>query len=181
MQSMWPTYLCFAGFLIMLGFAAFKDVCERRIPNRLTGALAALYPVYVLVSPTPVGWPAAVGLAVVVFVIGLGLFARELIGGGDVKLIAVLSLWAGPEQFLLFMLVTTLAGGALSLFSLWYRRWGGVIEAHMAALGLAPRGGGARISPEAPAGGSTAPSTTLPYGIAIAAGGIAIVIEFAKL
>jgi prepilin peptidase CpaA len=176
-----PTYLCFAGFLIMLGLAAFTDVCERRIPNRLTGGLAALYPVYVLVSPIPVAWPAALGLAVVVFVIGLGLFARDLIGGGDVKLIAALSLWAGPEQFVWFMLVTTLAGGVLSLVSLWYRRWGGLIDAHLAALGLHTAPGRAPVAPEAPAGGSTARSVTLPYGVAIAAGGIAIVIEFAKL
>jgi prepilin peptidase CpaA len=175
------TYLCFAGFLSILGLAAFTDLRERRIPNRLTGALAALYPVYVLVSPTPVAWPAAVGLAFVVFVIGLGLFARELIGGGDVKLLAVLSLWAGPEQFLLFMLVTTLAGGALSLFSLWYRRWGGLIEAHLAALGLATTRGGTPVPAEAPADGSAARSATLPYGVAIAAGGIALIIEFAKL
>jgi prepilin peptidase CpaA len=175
------TYLCFAGFLVMLGLAAYKDVRERRIPNRLTGALAALYPLYVVVSPTPVAWPAAVALAALVFVIGLGLFARELIGGGDVKLLAVLSLWAGPEQFVWFMLVTTLAGGALSLFSLWYRRWGVLIEAHFATLGLAITSGRAPVSPEAPADGSTAASTTLPYGVAIAAGGIAIIIEFAKL
>jgi prepilin peptidase CpaA len=176
-----PTYLCFAAFLIMLGLAAFKDLCERRIPNRLTGGLAALYPVYVLVSPIPVAWPAALGLAVVVFVIGLGLFARELIGGGDVKLIAALSLWAGPEQFVWFMLVTTLAGGALSLLSLWYRHWGGLIEAHLAALGLRTASGHAPVSTEAPAGGATARSATLPYGVAIAAGGIALIIEFAKL
>jgi prepilin peptidase CpaA len=181
MQSMWPTYLCFAGFLLMLGLAACKDVCERRLPNRLTGALAALYPVYVLVSPTPVAWPAALGLAFVVFVIGLGLFARELIGGGDVKLLAVLSLWAGPEQFVWFMLVTTLAGGALSLASLWYRRWGGLIQAHLAALGLLAASGPAPVAPDASAGGSAARANTLPYGVAIAAGGIAIVIEFAKL
>jgi prepilin peptidase CpaA len=174
------TYLCFAGFLSILGLAAFTDLRERRIPNRLTGALAALYPVYVLVSPTPVAWPAALGLAFVVFVIGLGLFARELIGGGDVKLLAVLSLWAGPEQFLLFMLVTTLAGGALSLFSLWYRRWGGLIEAHLAALGLATTGA-TPVSAEAPADGSGGRAATLPYGVAIAAGGIALIIEFAKL
>jgi prepilin peptidase CpaA len=178
---MLPTYLCYAGFLIMLGLAAFKDVCERRIPNRLTGALAALYPIYVLVSPTPVAWPAAVGLAFVVFVIGLGLFARELIGGGDVKLLAVLSLWAGPDQFVWFLLVTTLAGGVLSLFSLWYRRWGGWIEAHLAALGLTPPSGHAAASAAAPAAGSTPSTATLPYGVAIAAGGIAIMIEFAKL
>ena len=178
---MLPSYICFAGFLTLLGLAAFKDICERRIPNRLTGALAALYPVYVLVSPTPVAWPAAVGLAFVVFVIGLGLFARELIGGGDVKLLTVLSLWAGPEQFVWFILVTTLTGGALSLFGLWYGRWGGVIEAHLAALGLAATPGRAPVSPETPAGGSAARSTTLPYGVAIAAGGIAVIIDFAKL
>jgi prepilin peptidase CpaA len=178
---MLPIYLCLAGFLSLLGLAAFKDIRERRIPNRLTGALAALYPVYVLVSPTPVAWPAALGLAAVVFVIGLGLFARGLIGGGDVKLLAALSLWAGPEQFVWFILVTTLAGGALSLFSLCYRRWGGMIEARLAMVGLATTTGRARVSSEAPAGGSTARSTTLPYGVAIAAGGIAIVVEFAKL
>jgi prepilin peptidase CpaA len=179
---MLPTYLCFAGFLTMLGLAAFTDVRERRIPNRLTGALAALYPVYVLVSPTPVAWPAALALAVVVFVIGLGLFARELIGGGDVKLLAVLSLWAGPEQFVWFLLITTLAGGALSLFSLWYRRWGGLIDAHLATLGLTATGGHTPASSEAAAAGSSAAqSVTLPYGVAIAAGGIAIIVEFAKL
>jgi Flp pilus assembly protein protease CpaA len=111
------SYICFAGFLTLLGLAAITDIRERRIPNKLTGALAALYPVYVLVSPTPVAWLAALGLAAAVFVVGLGLFARELIGGGDVKLLAALSLWAGPEQFVWFMLVTTLAGGALSLIS----------------------------------------------------------------
>ena len=178
---MLPTYLCFTGFLTMLGLAAFKDLRERRLPNALTGALAALYPVYVLVSPTPVAWPAALGLAVLVFAIGLGLFARNLIGGGDVKLLAALTLWAGPEQFVWFMLVTTLAGGALSLLSLWYRRWGGLIEAHLATLGLATTAGRAPVLPDAPSGGSTARSTTVPYGVAIAAGGVAVIVELLKL
>jgi prepilin peptidase CpaA len=179
--SILPTYLCLAGFLIMLGLAAFKDLRERRIPNRLTGGLAALYPMYVLVSPVPVAWPAALGLAVVVFVIGLGLFARELIGGGDVKLIAALSLWAGPEQFVSFMLVTSLAGGALSLFSLWYQRWGVLVEAHLAALGLFPASGRASGLPDGSTGRVSDRSNTLPYGVAIAAGGIAIIIELVKL
>lgn len=175
------TYICFAGFLTLLGLAAFTDIRERRIPNRLTGALAALYPVYVLVSPTPVAWPAALGLAVAVFAVGLVLFWRELIGGGDVKLLAALSLWAGPEQFVWLMLVTTLAGGALSLFSLWYRRWGDLIAAHLPRFALATTGGRAQVPPQTPADTSTARSNTLPYGVAIAAGGIAIMIELAKL
>ena len=119
-------------------------------PNRLTAGLALLYPIYVLVSPAPVAWPAALGIAAVVFLIGLGLFAGDLIGGGDVKLIAALSLWAGPEHFVWFMLVTTLTGGALSLICLWYRRWGGVIEARLAALGLAATASSGTAPPEAP-------------------------------
>ena len=180
---MLPTYLCFAGFLSMLGLAAFKDLRERRIPNRLTAGLALLYPVYVLVSPVPVAWPAALGIATAVFLVGLGLFARDLIGGGDVKLIAAVSLWAGAEHFLWFMLITTLTGGALSLISLFYQRWAGVIEAHLAALGLAAIGGlGGSVS-AAPRSDTSAapPPATLPYGVAITAGGIAVVIHLLKL
>jgi Flp pilus assembly protein protease CpaA len=78
------------------------------------------------------------------------------------------------------MLVTALAGGALSLLTLWYRRWGGLIDAHLAGLGLAPAGSCPAL-PDAPSQRSAGCSATLPYGIAIAAGGIAIIIELAKL
>jgi prepilin peptidase CpaA len=177
------TYLCFAGFLSMLALAALKDLRERRIPNRLTAGLALLYPVYVLVSPVPVAWPGATLLAGAVFLVGLGLFARQLIGGGDVKLIAAVSLWAGPQHFVWFMLITTLTGGALSLISLWYRRWAGVIETHLAVLGLAAIGGLRATASGAPRSDTTAISdpATLPYGVAIAAGGIAVAIQLLKL
>jgi prepilin peptidase CpaA len=181
---MLPTYLCFGGFLTMLGLAAFKDLRERRIPNALTAGLALLYPIYVLVSPTPVPWLGALGLAAAVFLVGLALFARELIGGGDVKLIAAVSLWAGPEHFVPFMMLTTLTGGALSLFTLWCRRWGGAIEAHLAALGLANSGGLRAILPGAPPSATTDspdPVATLPYGVAIATGGVAVAIQLLKL
>lgn len=183
------SYLCLAGVLTLLGLAALKDVWERRIPNRLTGALAALYPVYVLVSPTPVVWLPALGLAAAVFVVGFGLFARELIGGGDVKLIAAVTLWAGLDHFAVFALVTALTGGMLGLVSLWYRRWSGLIEAHLAGFGLAAAGG--RAGAPAPAAGEPADDSpaaptgpaplTLPYGIAIAVGGVAVVVELMKL
>ena len=94
--------VCFAGLLTLLVLAALTDLRERRIPNWLTGGVAALYPVYLAAQPDPGGlaggarprrrWSV---------VVGLGLFARELIGGGDVKLIAALSLWAGLDHFAL--------------------------------------------------------------------------------
>jgi Flp pilus assembly protein protease CpaA len=119
-----------------------------------------------------------------VFLVGLALFARQLIGGGDVKLLAAVSLWAGPEHFVLFLLLTTLMGGALGLLTLWDQRWGGAIGTHLAALGLAATGTPRAALPEAPS--PLAPhapdlAATLPYGIAIAAGGVAVAIQLLKL
>ncbi|MGH6887491.1 MAG: A24 family peptidase [Geminicoccales bacterium] len=181
-----PLYLCLAGLLTLLVLAALTDLRERRIPNWLTGGTAALYPLYVALSPTPVAWVGALGLAVLVFLVGLGLFARQIMGGGDVKLIAAVTLWAGLEQFVLFVLVTALTGGALGMICLWLQRWSGLIQAHLTGLGLAPSGGGSSVEATAPS--SDAPVAeggpgpiTLPYGIAIAAGGVAVVVQLMKL
>jgi len=186
---MLSSYVCFAGLSTLLLLAAITDLRERRIPNWLTAGVAALYPVYLLLSPSPVAWPGALALALLVGLLGLALFARELIGGGDVKLIAALTLWAGLEHFAVFALVTTLTGGVLGLASLWYQRWSGLILAHLAGFGLAPAGGRGGAAPPAAsepgAGEPTLPTraapATLPYGIAIAAGGMAIVVELIKL
>jgi prepilin peptidase CpaA len=184
----WLLHACFAGLLTLLILAAITDLRARRIPNWLNAAIASLYPVYLLLSPVPVAWPAALALSLLVGLVGLALFARELVGGGDVKLIAALSLWAGLDRFMLFALVTTLTGGILGLASLWYGRWSPLIHAYLA--GLVPgRGGRARPPVAAVAAPATVPPTpaappaepTLPYGIAVAAGGLAIVLELMKL
>jgi prepilin peptidase CpaA len=183
-----PLYLCLAGLLTLLCLAALHDVRERRIPNCLTAGTVALYPVYLLVTPHAVAWIGAVGLALLVGVIGLALFARELIGGGDVKMITAVTLWAGLDHFAVFALVTTLTGGILALAAVWYQRWSPLIQAHLAGLGLATAGGrsdravpaGAEASAGEPALPTPAP-VTLPYGVAIAAGGMAVVVELMKL
>jgi Flp pilus assembly protein protease CpaA len=185
-------WLCFAPLLALLALAALTDLRERRIPNWLTGGVAALYPGYVLLSPAPVAWLAALALAAGVLGVGVALFARQLIGGGDVKLIAALSLWAGPEQFVLFALVTTLVGGVLALItliSLWSHPWALLLRAQLAVWGrrfapaqepaLGSGAVGASITQAGPA--QAPPRATLPYGIAIAAGGFAVVIELMKL
>jgi prepilin peptidase CpaA len=182
---MLPLYVCFWGLLTLLVLAALSDLRERRIPNWLTAGTAALYPVYLVLSPVPTAWLGAVGLALLIGVIGLLLFARQLIGGGDVKLIAAISLWAGLEHFAVFALVTTLTGGALALATLWLQRWNPLIQAHLAGFGLGSAGHHDAASradePGASAPGSAKPApATLPYGIAIAVGGAAVVIELMK-
>jgi Flp pilus assembly protein protease CpaA len=184
---MLAVYACFAGLLTLLLLAAITDLRERRIPNWLTGGAAALYPVYLLLSPSPVAWPGALALTLLVALLGLALFVRELIGGGDVKLIAALSLWAGLDHFAVFALVTTLTGGVLGLATLWLRRWAGLVQAHLAGFGLvAASAGDAAPSPGESGASTPAPPispapATLPYGIAIAAGGVAVVVELMKL
>jgi Flp pilus assembly protein protease CpaA len=183
-------WLPLAGLVALFALAALIDLRERRIPNWLTGGVAALYPLYVLVSPIPVAWPGALAVAAAVFLFGLVLFARQLIGGGDVKLIAAITLWAGLDELALFALVTSLVGGGLALASLWYQRWHGVIDAHMTALGwnFAPAGPTRRAesaSSEASDGMASTPidqpPLTLPYGVAIAAGGLAVVVQLINL
>jgi Flp pilus assembly protein protease CpaA len=180
-------WLPLAGLVALLALAALIDLRERRIPNWLTGGVAALYPLYVLASPMPVAsLGVALAVAAAVFVFGFVLFARQLIGGGDVKLIAAVTLWTGLDHLALFALITSLAGGGLALGSLWYQRWRGVIDAHMAALGwsLAPTGRmrhAESTSSEASDGAASSAieqaPLTLPYGIAIAAGGLAVVAQ----
>jgi Flp pilus assembly protein protease CpaA len=182
---MLPLYVCFGGLLTLLVLAALTDLRERRIPNWLTASTAALYPVYLMLSPVPTAWPGALGLALLIGVIGVALFARQLIGGGDVKLIAAISLWAGLEHFAVFALVTTLTGGALALAALWLQRWNPLIQAHLAGFGVASAGhhdGAARAEePSASERGSAKPvPATLPYGIAIAVGGVAVVFVLMK-
>jgi prepilin peptidase CpaA len=183
-------WLPLAGLVALLALAALIDLRERRIPNWLTGGVAALYPLYVLASPMPIAWLGALAVAAATFMFGFVLFARQLIGGGDVKLIAAVSLWTGLDHLALFALVTSLAGGGLALGSLWYHRWRGVIDAHMAALGwnLAPAGRMRHAESSSPEATDSIASTaieqaplTLPYGVAIAAGGLAVVAQLIKL
>lgn len=182
----WPLL---AALVALLALAALIDLRERRIPNWLTGGIAALYPFYVLFSPMGIAWLWGLAVAGAVFLFGFVLFARQLIGGGDVKLIAAMTLWTGLDHLLLFALVTSLAGGGLALGSLWYRRWHGVIDAHLAALGwdLAPArmqnaGGGAPEAGDDIASTTDEPGPhTLPYGVAIAAGGLAVIAQLIKI
>lgn len=81
-------------------------------------------------------------------------------GGGDVKLAAAASLFAGPALILDFITVTALVGGLLSVATL----------------------AGARLGPVASTGGCTVRARlrgNLPYGPAIAVGGLWVALALA--
>lgn len=107
-----------AAFAAVMAAAAFEDLRRLVIPNLLPITLCALWPVYFAAAPSLYGAVAAIGCAVLVFVGGAVLFARGYLGGGDVKLLAAATLWAGPGGTPALLVLTAVLGGVLALFLL---------------------------------------------------------------
>ena len=149
-------HLVIALFLALLSVAAIHDATTYRIPNRVSLAIAALYPVHVLASGGDVAWVGALFVAAAVFAAGTVLFAWRVLGGGDVKLLAATALWAGPAGLADLLAITAIGGGLMALFMSSSLRFG---------LALALEAAGR------PGGRAMVLGNTLPYGVAIAAGG----------
>ncbi|MCS6987733.1 MAG: prepilin peptidase [Sphingomonadaceae bacterium] len=137
----------------LLVIAAAWDLAVRQIPDRASAgiALAALVPL--AQQPLPTGL-ASLLVATVLFGLGVVAFRFGLMGGGDVKLLGAVGLWLRPEDLSLFLAVqavTTLTLVVLVL--LWHRR-------------MRRRDGQADAA--------AVPRPTLPFGVAIAAGGIGV-------
>lgn len=104
------------GLMLALSLAMLwvivSDAATYVIPNTLNLAIVALYGVAALllpISPLP-----ALAAAALVLLVGLGIFALGLMGGGDVKLLVALTLWTGwGMPSLEFLMLTALIGGAL--------------------------------------------------------------------
>jgi len=151
--------LILALFLGLLVFAAIKDVTTYRIPNNVTLAIALLYPAHVLASPASIDWLGGFIVGSGMLVIGSALFSGRIIGGGDVKLMTAVTLWAGLGGIVDFVFVTALSGGALAVLMMSPLRHG---------LALAFERAGNEQARDAVL------EKQLPYGVAIAAGGLAV-------
>ncbi|HEX8937425.1 MAG TPA: prepilin peptidase [Sphingomicrobium sp.] len=144
------TQLLLLWLAAMLVVAAVIDVRTFTISNRLNLAVALGAPLYWL-SIALAPWPGmAIQLAAggAVFVLLAGAFYAGMMGGGDVKLATALALWFSPAGTMRFLVLMSLAGGALTLgILIWHR--------------TRRREGRPQI----------------PYGVAIAFGGLAILTQ----
>jgi len=176
--------ICLAGLLVV---GALIDIDCRRLPNWLTASVVALYGLFVLVSPVPIAWMTAFAVAGLVFAVGFACFAFQMMGGGDVKLMTGLALWAGVDHIALFLIITSLAGGVLAIVMLRLRRW---MDSPL-FLFLSPLIDLITKRPVQPAAFTGTSSSadladvqadiSLPYGVAIAAGGFAIIYAMLQL
>lgn len=140
--------------------AARSDAHALRIPNRLSAAILGLFGVYAAVALTPQAAAIALGLAAATLLIAFFAYCRGLLGGGDAKLLAVCMTWAGPAHALEFLAVTAIAGGVIAL---------ALVSPLTARAAVAVQ----RNWPVR-AAGEKAP---MPYGVAIAAGALAVAVE----
>ncbi len=135
----------------LLVWAALSDGRTLTIPNRLCLAVAILYLGRLPIIGTA-AWLEGIAVGTAILAFGFLAFSRGWLGGGDAKLLAAVGLWAGPGHVLAMLTITALAGGVLT------------------ALVLARRYTPFLLSPGLRATEHGAPA--VPYGIAIAAGGI---------
>jgi len=154
-----------AGFAGLMATSAIEDFRRLIIPNGLVLGLCVLWPLHVATAPMLT--LSAAGLATLcaaaVFIGGALLFSRGLLGGGDVKLLAVATLWAGPAAILPLLVLTGLLGGLLCLLVL--TPVGALITAARSTL---------RDPPRAPESGAN--PVVVPYGVAIAAAALIVTI-----
>lgn len=146
-------------FPILVIVAGVKDVTSYTIPNWISLALLASFPLAALALGMPLaalGLQAAVG--VIALIAGMAMFAAGWIGGGDAKLFAAAGLWLGWPAILPYAAYTGIAGGALAVILLGLRS--------SPVRSFVPSGPAwfARLAQ---------PGENVPYGLAIAIGALA--------
>ncbi len=146
------------GALMLL--AAISDATRFVIPNAVVVGVMALFCGAAVMLPFEVRWELHLGALGAVLAVGLVAYRFNALGAGDVKLISALALWTGFEQLPNLILYIALAGGALALGLIVARKLLFCAALYIPKLELALRARVFRM------GGR------IPYGVAIATGGI---------
>lgn len=146
----------FLIFPLCLSVAALSDLLTMTIPNRVSLILIASF---LVVAPLLGLSLPVIGMhfagAAIVFAICFALFALNVMGGGDAKLLSAAALWFGYDQSLLFfMTYVAYIGGVVTILILILRSQSQTIL----AMGL-------------PLPNSLLHAKKIPYGIAIGIGG----------
>ena len=148
--------LAACAFVGLLIYAASSDVARLIIPNWVSIAMAALFfPAALFAGAT---W-AEIGLHVLfgfaILAVGFFLFATNIIGGGDAKLLAATAIWTGFAAFAPFIFWTAIAGGVMAAILLAARQWVPHAETNPAFVNRLLTG-----------------KSGIPYGVAIMFGGL---------
>lgn len=146
-------------FPLAMAFAGVMDLMTFTIPNRVSLALLAGFLATAPLMGMP--WPmflSHLGAGLIMLLVGIAMFSRGWIGGGDAKLMAAAALWLGFDSLLVYVVWTAILGGGLALLLLAYRGF-------LPPLWLARQRWAMRLHD---------PKEGIPYGIALAAAGLLV-------
>ncbi|WFU30158.1 A24 family peptidase [Bradyrhizobium brasilense] len=148
--------------IALLLYVATIDIATRLIRNEICLALAFLGIVGQLASPVQIGQSLIV--AAILFLVLFVIYLRGAIGGGDVKLLVALAIGLPLTGVIELLTATALAGGVLAAMHLMMRR--------LPQPKLAPAGSSLMRRVYAVERWRHLRHAPLPYGVAIACGGI---------
>lgn len=138
--------------------AALRDVVSYTIPNWISAALIAGFPIAALAQGLSLqAMGVGLGVGIAALVAGMIMFSLRWIGGGDAKLFAAAALWLGWPALPVYLGVTGIAGGALAVGLLSLR---------------SPLVAGYVVNSPAWLRRLAEPGENVPYGVAIAVGGL---------
>ena len=126
------------------------DMTGFRIPNWISGGMILAYVAACFLTPMP--WEGGLQAMLIFFVVGYAVYALNLMGGGDIKLLVACALWIGKLRALDFIFLVALIGGVFAV-ALWLLR---KVLAFLPLKKVLPR-----IIKE---------GEPIPYGVAIALG-----------
>lgn len=141
----------------LLATLAVSDLRRRRLPNAIVAAFALLYFAQAwFAGENRLGFETHLAMGLAALVLAAVLFRFGWLGGGDAKLFGAVFLWSGPAFATTVFFIVSLIGLILGLAQM--------------AIGRMQRDRAA-----APPHGWLAPTRGVPYGVALAAGGMAAV------
>lgn len=166
--------------LLLLATAVLEDVKHHRIPNSIAFSGAGLGILFNAVLPEGLGFvnpmlPGGLGFlgglegAALSLALLLPIYLLRAMGAGDVKLMAMVGAFLGPEDVFGAILATFLAGGVLSLGYAWKI---GVLRRTLQNIWFILYSSMLRVVAGSPPALDDAPETAgkFPYAVAIAVG-----------
>ena len=175
-------FIIFSLFTLINIMIGVYDFSFFRIPNLLLGLLLVLYAFF---APIYLDFHTILSSLAVFFlmlVLGFSLYALKIIGAGDAKFISVASLWFGVHGIIPLLFFTSLVGGGLAIIYLIFRDhvgrfsdwvWLKFQKAEKMYPNLQNVWIGSGKGPEKEKRENIG-SRMIPYGIAIAAGSIIV-------
>jgi prepilin peptidase CpaA len=108
-------------YLYCLCYAILSDIRALKIPNWISITLVVGFVLYAILSWGKLDLLMRLLVTAVIFCVSFVFFYRNWLGGGDVKLLAAVSLWVGPAHILAFVIIMGLLGVLLAITMMWLR------------------------------------------------------------